>query len=60
MNSMETTISDAEIFALFQRLGIASDEERRRLLLSLGYCDVVRAPENIRFDIGFNAALPSK
>jgi hypothetical protein len=57
---METTVSEAEILALFQTLGIVSDEERRRLLLSLGYCEPVRPLENVRFDIGFNAALPSK
>jgi hypothetical protein len=60
MNHMETTVSEAEILALFQTLGIVSDEERRRLLLSLGYCEPVRPLENVRFDIGFNAALPSK
>jgi len=59
MEHMESTISESEILELFQSLGIASDDERQRLLLSLGYSNAPTAPDNVKYDIGFNAVLPS-
>lgn len=57
---MDTNFDEAEILDLFRQLGIASDEDRQRLLLTLGYNNATQKPENVRFDIGFNAVLPSK
>lgn len=57
---MKTQLSDAEILALFEQLGIASDQERQSLLRALGYRSAEVEPEMVRFDIGFNAALPDR
>jgi hypothetical protein len=56
---MKPQISEAEILAIFQTLGIATDEERQRALFTVSYSDAVKMPESVRFDIGFNATLPN-
>jgi DNA gyrase inhibitor GyrI len=56
---MNTRASEDEIIAVFQQLGIASDEERQRALFTINYSDPAKVPENLRFDIGFNASLPN-
>ncbi len=57
---MKTYISDSDILGVFQQLRIETDEERQRALFKIGFGDTVKPQTTLRFDIGFNASLPTQ